>query len=151
MSLPTREDFGGDHPDIRWAWQEFGGKSLEEAYAHFCDDADNRQEQFMWMGERAFRFYYPVIDRYLRNVKPDREDYERTPAWILAQCVQTHFDQHEDMSGLHDSIISLCHYVCAHLDHYSGSDSQREEIRLAWTDLREQVANDAIGIRRPRR
>jgi hypothetical protein len=152
MSLPTRADFGGDHPDILCAWREFGGKSLEEAYAHFCSAPESRQEDFMWMGEGAFRFYYPVIDRYLRSLGPigDDDDWRR-PAWILASCIGMHFECHENMSGLHEPIISLCDHVCAHLDHYSQDESEREEIRGAWTELRAQVANDSTGTCKPPR
>jgi hypothetical protein len=150
MSLPTRDDFGGGL-DAASAWEDFGGKSLEEAYEHFCAVPESRQEDFMWMGERAFRFYYPVIDRYLCSLDPLSEDDWSRPAWILATCIQMHFDCHEDMSGLHESILSLCDYVAAHLDHYSLNSSEQAEIAGAWSDLRAQVADDARGVRRPLR
>ena len=151
MSLPSREDFGGDHPDIEWAWRECGGKSLEEAYEYFREAPDSLQESFMWMEERAFRFYYPTVDRYLRNVSPPEEEWDCWPAGILAKCIQTHFDCHQDMTGLHQSILSLCDFVCSNLNHFSLEDSEQTEIREAWSDLRKQVADDALGIRRPRR
>jgi len=157
MSLPTRDDFGagfdehfGRRLDEDSAWKEFGGKSLEEAYAHFCADPENRQEDFMWMGERAFRFYYPVVDRYLRNVGLPEDEWDCRPARILAKDIQMHFDCHEDMSGLHESILSLCDFVAAHLDHYSLNPNDQAEIAAAWCDLRAQVADDARGVQRPR-
>lgn len=31
------------------------------------------QEDFMWMPADGFRYYYPVLDRYLRSVGPATE------------------------------------------------------------------------------
>ena len=147
MPLPTREDFGGG-PDAESAWEDFGGKTVDEVYDLFCPDF--HLEHFMWMGEIAFKFYFPVIARWVHGLRPVEEDDFRPSVDLLGHCIQMHFDCHEDMTGMHDRIISLCDHVCARLDHYTHDENERDEIRATWTDLRRQVADDAIGIRRPR-
>jgi len=62
-----------------------------------------------------------------------------------------HFDCHENMAGLHEPILALCDYVCAHLSHFDCWEADQQEIRAAWADLRQQAANDACGVRRPRK
>jgi hypothetical protein len=57
MSLPTRDDFGGG-PDAETAWQHFGGKDLEEACAIFARCPEVYTDDVMWMGEKAFQFYF---------------------------------------------------------------------------------------------
>jgi hypothetical protein len=39
---------------------------LEQAHVRFCSAPEVYQEDFMFMGCRAFHFYFPVIDEYLR-------------------------------------------------------------------------------------
>lgn len=151
MSLPTRADFGGG-PDADAAWERFGGKSLDEAYELFCAVPESYQEHFMWMGGAAFRFYFPVVDRYLRSVGPiEPNDWSSRPAWILASCIAIHFSCRHDMRGLHREIIDLCDFVCAHLDRYAREAGEREEIREAWESLKQQAETDAPGTRESRR
>jgi hypothetical protein len=142
--LPTREDFG-DCLDAKSAWKSFGGKTVAEAYAIFDENPLHYQEDFVWMGERAFRFYYPVIDRYLRS-GPPTPDNGLECGNILAHDIREHFDGSEDMRGLHEPILSLCNYVLAHLDHYSTKPAEQQEIGANWTKLRQQVTDDAQRI-----
>src|SRR4051812_20887734 len=66
----------------------FNGMTLDEAYAYFCQAPQGREEDFMWMPEGGFRYYYPVIDRYLRSLEPITDEWEMfRPAWILAHCI----------------------------------------------------------------
>ena len=153
--LPSLKDFvpwaadPRDAPDAFDAWKRFGGKTVKDVGDSFCPDFD--LEPFMWMGERAFKFYFPVIDFYLRSGGPLEDDYLRQPAEFAANCIQMHFDCHEDMTGLHEPILSLCDHVAAHPNHYSLKPYEQSEIAAAWSDLRAQVSDDARGIRRPRK
>jgi hypothetical protein len=150
MSLPTRDDFGGG-PDAETAWQHFGGKDLEEACAIFARCPEVYTDDVMWMGERAFQFYFPIVDRYLRARSPlqAEDDPPIVSIKFLGCCIQFHFHCHEDMTGLHGQIIQLCDYVNSHLDHYTLKPEEQEEARSYWIDLRQQVVDDANGIKRP--
>ncbi len=163
MSIPTKEEFFAPlpvpdddsfSPDMKEAWSQFGGKSMDEAYEHFCDAPNSRPEDFMFMPEGGFRYYFPVLDRYLRNLSPMLEDssfdYPRA-GWFIAHAIKMHFGCQEDMSGLHEPILALCDYVCAHLSHLDFEPVGQEEIRAAWADLRQKVADDTHGLHPPRK
>ena len=142
-------DLSNAQLDMRCAWEGFGGKTLDEACAMMREHPSAYEEDFMWMGGPAFKFYFPAFDNYLRSL-PVATEVDWTKAFLLAACIQTHFDYHEDMSGLHEQIISLCDYVCAHLTRFDSELELQEEIGARWADLRQQVADDARGIRRTR-
>jgi hypothetical protein len=156
MSLPGIKDFipfasnPADSPDQFGAWKNLGGKTLEEVCEMMLAEPHAYQEDFMWMGAGAFRFYFPAIDRYLRSDLSPAVEFVGTEAWILSACIKMHFDCHEDMSGLHNQIISLCDYVCAHPAHFDSDIERQNEISARWAELRTQVVDDARGIRRPR-
>src|SRR5687767_9278711 len=92
--LPSEEDFeavGRDAClDAKTAWEHFGGLSLAEAYELFIDNPVNYQEDFMWMGTVAFAYYFPVLDRYLREVVPTDED-DDCYGWIIGEGVKMQF------------------------------------------------------------
>ncbi len=136
-------------PDIKWAWKNFNGKTLEEACEMMASEPDVYSEDFMWMGGPAFKFYFPAFDRYLRSL-PVAMEFANTSGCYIGACIQTHFDRHQDMSGVHDQIISLCDYVCAHPTHFDEDLEEQQEITARWADLRQQVLDDSHGIRRPR-
>jgi hypothetical protein len=74
--LPDAADFdpwAGDL-DARHAWRNFGELSLAQAHKLFLENPCAHQEDFMFMGPKAFAYYFPVIDRYLREVHGEDPD-----------------------------------------------------------------------------
>jgi hypothetical protein len=66
--LPTRQDINVyDSLDERCACENFLGKNLEEAEALFRYDFLTYQEDLLFMGPRAFRYYVRAAIRYLRG------------------------------------------------------------------------------------
>jgi hypothetical protein len=92
--LPTARDFDPYRGDLdaKWAWDNFGGLSIERAYEVFIERPEIYQEDFMFMGGRAFEYYFPVIDRYLREVKVDRDTLGDCEAWILGAVIVAQID-----------------------------------------------------------
>jgi hypothetical protein len=93
MELPTIQDFTctsnpKDDLDGFTAWEHFGGLTLDEADRKFNENAEFYQEDFMFMGGRAFAFYYSVLDRYIREVESKNEFADET--WIIAHCIVIH-------------------------------------------------------------
>src|SRR5262245_51618579 len=90
--LPQKQDFvvSANDLDGRCAWENFGGLTLEEANKKFRENPLIYQEDFMFMGGKAFAFYFPVIESFLRET-PAGLDSEETQAWILAKCIHAHF------------------------------------------------------------
>ena len=139
---PSEADFDpfGGCLDAQRAWRNFGGLTLEEAYVRFCEAPEVFQEDFMFMGSRAFHFYFPVIDQYLRAATPagvwdDRE------AKIVAKCIALHFDwQGATISPeLRDRISHLCAFVRSHLSQYAHSREDLKAIEGVWVELEEKL------------
>src|SRR5437016_1967456 len=92
-SLPTERDFDPWNGDLdsQSAWRDFGGLTLDEAHAKFRENPLYYQEDFMFMGGKAFAFYFPVVEQHLRDVSTTDCEDDRE-AWILAHCIRMQFD-----------------------------------------------------------
>src|SRR5438046_1075541 len=93
-SLPTELDFnpwGPDALDAQRAWRNFSGLTLDKAAKKFRERPCTYQEDFMFMGTKAFVFYFPIIEDYLREIGSayEGDDHE---AWILAHCILNQFE-----------------------------------------------------------
>ena len=161
MSLPDVQDFTvterpEEDADGFAAWKNFGGLTIEEAYAKFSASAEVLQEDFMWMGDRAFAFYFPVLDRYVREVEAERAFDDQ--AWVLAHCIAAHVAQGSSEADraatpagpaahLENQLASLCDFVLDGLGRApERADRSRpvHEVASAWNALRAQIA-----LRRP--
>ena len=135
---PSEADFDpfGGCLDGQSAWRNFGGLTLEEAYAKFCEAPDRLQEDFKFMGCRAFHFYFPVIDEYLRTATSTGE-WDDCQAKILAECIALQFDWRGTTISpeLRDRISQLCAFARTHLDRYAQSPEDRKEIERVWVEL----------------
>lgn len=141
--LPTQHDFNpwGDVTDAETAWQHFGGLTLDEAYARFCEAPMYYQEDFMFMGGEAFAYYFPVIEKYLRSVpevNPDGDDYQ---AWILAKAIEDQFDGDyaHHVQHLKERVLALAGFIGNHLSRFGGDEADRERIGDAWSELAAHV------------
>ncbi|HUS34762.1 MAG TPA: hypothetical protein VM680_05365 [Verrucomicrobiae bacterium] len=138
-TMPTREDFGRGL-DENYAWGEFGGMSLDQAYEHFVACPENRQEDFMFMGSAAFLFYFPVIERYLYTVQAESDPHD-CPAWILAmgiiqQSKESSVATNEELIGRVDALIT---HVLSHPKQYATDEDEQERVASGWKELREAV------------
>ena len=88
--LPLKSDFDpyGGCLDALCAWDHFGGSTLQQAYRIFLTNPLSYQEDFMFMGRRAFEYYFPVVDHYLREVSGERSE----AAAILGYGIALQFD-----------------------------------------------------------
>ncbi len=72
----------------------------------------------MFMGGKAFAYYYPVIASYLRETPllplEDRGDRE---AWSLPQCIKYQFEEpnYTYVRRLKRDVLDLCHFVRKYL------------------------------------
>jgi hypothetical protein len=71
---PTAEEINVfDSLDERCAVENFLGKDLEQAQALFRENFRFYQEDLMWMGPTAFRFYVPAAINYLMSKDSDHD------------------------------------------------------------------------------
>jgi hypothetical protein len=67
---PGRDDWGEiDHNDLDadWAFQQFFGKSFEQAVEMFRSNAPYYQEDLPSMPAKAFNFYAPALVKYITS------------------------------------------------------------------------------------
>lgn len=145
QELPTERDFvpNGDL-DAQSAWKNFGGLTLEEAGAKFREAPDVHQEDFMWMGSKAFAFYFPVVDNFLRKT-PEPDEADERQARILAHCLMMQF--RGDLCyvrHLVPRVAGLADFVLAHVNLFDPHPKSGHEVEPAWRELREQVAQISV-------
>jgi len=139
-SLPSESDFDpyGGCLDAQSAWKHFGGLDLDSAYRKFCENPVFYQEDLMFMGPTAFRFYFPVVDRYLREIRND-DEFGDCEAWILGKAIaaQLETDANDELLM---SIDRLCSYVRAHLAQYASSLRDQKRVDKAWVSVENRVS-----------
>jgi hypothetical protein len=141
-SLPTEHDFDpwGRNLDAQNAWRNFGGLTLDEAHAKFHENPLNYQEDFMFMGGRAFAYYFPVVEDHLRSDSKSDGDDDRE-AWILAHCIRMQFDSDNlaRVRHLAQRVIELAEFVRDNLHRFGADDSERQRVADAWTELVDHI------------
>lgn len=141
--LPTERDFNprNSPTDAAMAWQNFGGLTLDEAYAKFCEHPMYYQEDFMFMGGIAFAYYFPVIETYIRNA-PDTEPFGDHEAWILAKGIEIQFsgDNLAHVRHLKDRVVTLANFVHENIDRFGDDGEERQRVADAWCELVGHIA-----------
>ena len=91
------------------ACEHFLGKSLPEAEALLCGDSFLYQEDLLWMGPRAFRYYIQAAVQYV--VSPaSQNDAEFTTC--LATILQTRLVQKSpEYAPIASTLSTLCEYI----------------------------------------
>lgn len=135
--LPNEHDFDpyGGCLDRQNAWHNFGGLTIEQARTRFLENPFIYQEDFMFMGGRAFAYYFSIIEDYLRSVPPGPNDDDRE-GWILAHCIKNHFAGIDlpHVQHLVGRIRALAEFVLTNLDRF-GQESDGQRVADAWWEL----------------
>jgi len=139
MNLPELKDFTEFTPpeddlDGFHAWKQFGGLTVAEAYTKFLERPDLYQEDFMMMGSRAFLFYFPVIDRYIREVEDPVNRWDEE-AWIIACGITNHFEEEaRTLSPIRARVEELCNFALESMSQLSEGDTfmPLQQIRGQW-------------------
>src|SRR6476659_4855107 len=108
--IPTREQINVDDSlDERVACEHFLGKSVAEAEALFRDNALLYQEDLMWMGPVAFRYYVTAIIRYIQSEAASGDpDIINCFAGLLEFRLE---HEPNELRPIMDQLSSICRYV----------------------------------------
>lgn len=139
--LPGEREFdpyGGDL-DAQHAWREFGGLTIEAAYAKFVDHPFYYEEDFRFMGAEAFAFYFPVLDRYLRGYRPGAA--EDSFAAIIGEAISVQLEDQarEVLEPILNRLKELAGYVCGHVERLAVEAEEQQEILECWQKLQAQL------------
>lgn len=148
--LPSQKDFDpwGGNLDAQSAWQNFGGLDLDAAYRRFIENPSYYQEDFMFMGPRAFAFYFPVVDRYLREVRNDDPlELGDSQAWILGEGVRSQIKESRSSvdAELFARIASLARYMLEHIHQYAHQPKDQKRVRASWTSVEKALKPQKNG------
>ena len=143
MPLPTARDFDplGCDLDAQSAWKHFGRLTIQAAYDLFLSNPVYYEEDFMFMGSKAFEYYLPVIDRYLREISYE-DEMDDCEAAILGSGVVAQFQSSLSEQTVKE-IEELCSFVRANLHRYAESEGEQKRIDSKW----EKVALNIVAYR----
>ena len=88
MEIPKEEDWGNwnDDLDTRYAFKQFGGKSISEAVDLFIENALYYQEDLQWMPIIPFQYYIHAYKEYLLSDKSS-DDSDAASCYLrLIKC-----------------------------------------------------------------
>lgn len=95
----------------------------------------------MFMGSRAFAYYFPVVDRYLRTVSLAPDDLGDCEAAILGSGIayQLHPDHAPFPADLLSEIESLHAFVIQNIHRYTATPEDLQNILREWTHVAEAI------------
>jgi hypothetical protein len=141
MKLPTAAEINiHDSLDERSACEHFLGKSVAEAETLFRDNALYYQEDLMFMGPIAFRYYVPAFINYIRGEGSSRGDSDAINCFH--GLVKFWIDQYPgEVVPIANEVASACLYIL--------SNYQKFDVSPHYGDLR-SAFNDLVSeLRRP--
>lgn len=136
--LPGQVDFDpwGGCLDALHAWENFGELSLDQAYRLFVENPGYYQEDFMFMGPAAFDYYFPVIDRFLREFRrADDDDLDDGCAWILGAAMISQLESAKPRpiaAQTAAEIRGLAAFVIREIDRYASEAEAQRRILEPW-------------------
>jgi hypothetical protein len=118
MNLPTAKEINPvpENLDGRCAERHFLGKTLEEAEALFRESSITYQEDLMFMGPSAFRFYVHAVINYVRSETATGDsDIISCFASILEHRLEFEADE---LPPVAPQLASICAYILQRYDKF---------------------------------
>jgi len=134
VAPPTEKEFDPwGCLDAQHAWRNFGGLTVTDALKKFRENPIHYQEDFMFMGGRAFVFYFPVLEAFLREFRLTEHE-DDSQAAIIGSCVAAQFGwpTASYLLPIHTAIRSLADYVCSHTDLLAADTDEQRRIARDW-------------------
>jgi hypothetical protein len=118
MAVPSRNDINvHDSLDERSACEHFLGKTIEQAEALFRENFLFYQEDLMWMGPAAFRYYIQAAINYIQS---EASTGDSAIVNCLTSLLEFRLEQESsELEPVAEKLAALCGYI---LDHYRRFD-----------------------------
>jgi hypothetical protein len=139
--IPTQSDFQlgperGQDLDAWHAWDTFGGRTLDEAYATFRENALGYQEDLMWMAPKPFCFYLPVVLRYVQS---EESCGDSDIVNCLASNIEFHFQRGHDITAAFACIQAICDYVLSQYSKFDVNEEIYGDLRPPYENLKRKI------------
>lgn len=130
MILPTEQEINpeGNSYDGQMAVNHFLRKTREQITLELATRLHwYFYEDYLWMGSRAFCFYFPAVADYVTTAKA-RTDYQVVDnfCWVIESRLKSDFAQIRDAFP---AIIRFAEYVLTHFEEYQEDEELRERLR----------------------
>ena len=121
--LPTREEINvHDSLDERWACKNFLGKSLKEAEALFRENSLTYQEDLMWMGPVAFRYYVQAAIEYVQSPESEGDDCMID---CFAMILEFRLEyERQELLPIAPQLVDACQYIIANFKRFNDADPE---------------------------
>jgi len=142
MSLPTATDINPIPEDLdgRCAEEHFLGKTLEEAEALFCEASIIYQEDLMFMGVSAFRFYVQAAISYIRSDSSSGDsDIINCFAGILESRLEHEARELRPVALL---LAGICGYIIEHYERFAVSPEIYGDLRPRYLALQQAFTHE---------
>ena len=139
MAIPARDEINVyDSLDERVACDHFLGKSLEQAEALFREISLYYQEDLMWMGPTAFRFYVQSYINYLQNDSAADDIDIRCFASILEHRMGV---EAAELIAIAPLLAIACRAITNRYDEYSIKPETDDDLILQFELLEQRIRN----------
>lgn len=118
MRLPTASEINPipEFLDGQCAVKHFLGKSLEEAEALFRENALYYQEDLMFMGAKAFRFY---VHAYIGDIRSEAAGRNSSAIHGLIALIEYRLeDEPQELAAVAKDLCAACEFIVEHYDTY---------------------------------
>jgi hypothetical protein len=135
MSLPTAREINPVREDLdgKCAEKHFLGKTLEQAEAMFREASLVYQEDLMFMGPIAFRFYVQAAISYIQSeAATDDSDIINCFAGILDHRLEF---EAEELIPVAPQLASVCRYIVEHYDRFALTPDIYGDLRPRFQSL----------------
>lgn len=144
--IPTQADFllpaqRSQDLDGWHAWETFGDRTLDEAYAIFRENAFAYLEELMWMAPRPFCFYLPIALRYLQS---EDSFSDSDIVNCLASNIEFHFTRGHDIFAAFPCIQAICDYVLRHYSKFELNEQIYGDLRHSTSVYDKRLANHVL-------
>lgn len=118
MTIPSHQDINVyDSLDERSACEHFLGKTLEQAEALFRENSLHYQEDLMFMGASAFRFYVQAAISYIRS---DSATDDHAIVSCLASILEHRLEyEAAELVSIASQLALICGYIVEHYERFN--------------------------------
>lgn len=118
MRLPTASEINPfpECLDGQCAVRHFLSKGLQEAEALFRENALYYQENLMFMGASAFRFY---VHAYISYIRSEAAEHDSSAIHGLVALLEYRLEfEPEELAAVAKDLCAACEYIVEHYDRY---------------------------------
>lgn len=143
-TIPTLEDISptkGLNLDEKVAIEHFLGKSVNAAQALFSENSLYYSGDLMWMGPKAFAYYFPAFAAYLRS-ESAKDDSDALNA--LADMITFRSEHEPDVMKAMREVLTNCIDSC--LSDYAKFDVDEKiygKLRSKLAELKVKLQRDS--------